>query len=133
MSNAHLELSPLGRWLVLFAAFGGWLCAGMQMATFTLVTPSPQRAPRRDVDRQSQLRAAGRAARRHAGEPSQELLWRCFPHDGIGQRIIALPIPNGDIRGLEAGKAGILFVATARPKHFGSEEDGVEGVWAEPV
>jgi MFS family permease len=33
-------LSPLGRWLVLLAAFAGWLCAGMQMATFTLVTPS---------------------------------------------------------------------------------------------
>lgn len=41
MSSAHpTTLSPTGRWLVLLAAFAGWLCAGMQMATFTLVTPS---------------------------------------------------------------------------------------------
>jgi tricorn protease len=46
--------------------------------------------------------------------------------EGIGQRIIALPIPNGDIQGLEAGKENILFVAVARPRHFGGEDPGVD-------
>ena len=31
--------------------------------------------------------------------------------DGIGQRIVALPIPAGNILGLAAGKEGVLFVA----------------------
>jgi tricorn protease len=46
--------------------------------------------------------------------------------DGIGQRIIALPIPNGDIGALDAGKPGILFVSVARPIHFGSDAEGVD-------
>lgn len=46
--------------------------------------------------------------------------------EGIGQRIIALPIPNGNIRGLDAGKDGILFVSTAPPAHFGSEENAFD-------
>jgi tricorn protease len=45
--------------------------------------------------------------------------------DGIGQRILALPIPNGNIQGLAAGKAGILFVGIAPPSFFGSDDDGV--------
>jgi len=41
MATAHAtSLPPMGRWLVLAAAFAGWLCAGIQMAMFTLVTPS---------------------------------------------------------------------------------------------
>ena len=46
--------------------------------------------------------------------------------DGIGQRIIALPIPNGNLLALAAGKTGILFVAVARPSHFGSDDDGFD-------
>jgi tricorn protease len=46
--------------------------------------------------------------------------------DGIGQRIIALPIPSGDIQGLDAGKAGILFVSQARPSFFGSDNEGFD-------
>lgn len=47
--------------------------------------------------------------------------------DGIGQRIIALPIPTGNIQGLAPGKAGVLFVALARPSFFGSENnDGID-------
>ncbi|MEO8383133.1 MAG: PDZ domain-containing protein [Acidobacteriota bacterium] len=45
--------------------------------------------------------------------------------EGIGQRIIALPIPNADVRGLDAGKEGILFVTEAQPIHFGDDEEGV--------
>ena len=45
--------------------------------------------------------------------------------DGIGQRIIALPIPNGNIQGLAAGKDGILFVSIAPPSFFGSDDEGV--------
>jgi tricorn protease len=48
--------------------------------------------------------------------------------DGIGQRIIALPIPNGNVQGLAAGKTGVLLVAIARPTHFGSPTEGEEGV-----
>lgn len=43
--------------------------------------------------------------------------------DGIGQRILALPIPNGNIQGLDAGKEGILFVTIAPPKFFGSDDE----------
>jgi len=46
--------------------------------------------------------------------------------EGIGQRIIALPIPGDDIRGLAAGKENILFVAVAPPAHFGSEDNGID-------
>jgi tricorn protease len=45
--------------------------------------------------------------------------------DGIGQRIIALPIPNGNVQGLTAGKEGILFVSIAPPSFFGSDDEGV--------
>jgi tricorn protease len=45
--------------------------------------------------------------------------------DGIGQRILALPIPNGNVQGLAAGKAGILFVGIAPPSFFGGDDDGV--------
>jgi len=44
--------------------------------------------------------------------------------DGIGQRIIALPVPNGNVQGLVSGKAGILFVEIAPPSFFGSDDDG---------
>ncbi|HXA19572.1 MAG TPA: PDZ domain-containing protein [Thermoanaerobaculia bacterium] len=45
--------------------------------------------------------------------------------DGISQRILALPIPNGNVQGLAAGKAGILFVSIAPPSFFGSDDEGV--------
>jgi len=45
---------------------------------------------------------------------------------GIEQRIVALPIPNGNVQGLAAGKDGILFVIVARPRHFAGEGDGVD-------
>ncbi len=45
--------------------------------------------------------------------------------DGINQRILALPIPNGNVQGLAAGKAGILFISIAPPSFFGSDDDGV--------
>jgi tricorn protease len=44
--------------------------------------------------------------------------------DGIGQRILALPIPNGNVQGLATGKAGILFVELAPPSFFGSDDEG---------
>jgi tricorn protease len=47
--------------------------------------------------------------------------------DGIGQRIIALPIPPANVVTLASGKPGILFIAIARPSHFGSEGDDDAG------
>lgn len=44
--------------------------------------------------------------------------------DGIGQRIIALPTPAADIVALAPGKAGVLFIAVARPAHFGGSGNG---------
>jgi tricorn protease len=44
--------------------------------------------------------------------------------EGISQRILALPIPNGNVEGLTAGKAGILFVEIAPPSFFGSDDEG---------
>ena len=44
--------------------------------------------------------------------------------DGISQRIVALPLPNGNVRALDAGKDGILFVSIVPPSHFGSEDEG---------
>jgi tricorn protease len=44
--------------------------------------------------------------------------------EGIGQRILALPIPNGNILGLQAGKEGVLFIETAPPTFFGSDDEG---------
>jgi tricorn protease len=35
--------------------------------------------------------------------------------DGLGQRILALPVPPKDYRSLQAGKAGVLFLAEAGP------------------
>ena len=46
--------------------------------------------------------------------------------DGIGQRIIALPIPNGNIQGLAPGKEGVLYVSIAPPSFFGSDSDGFD-------
>ena len=41
--------------------------------------------------------------------------------EAIGQRIVALPIPSGNVTGLAAGKDGVLFVAVAPPQHFGGD------------
>lgn len=46
--------------------------------------------------------------------------------EGIGQRIIALPVPNGNIQGLAAGKEGVLFVSIALPSFFGSDSEGYD-------
>jgi MFS family permease len=40
IAQPSIALSSTGRWVVLLAAFAGWLCAGMEMQTLTLVTPS---------------------------------------------------------------------------------------------
>lgn len=44
--------------------------------------------------------------------------------EGIGQRIVALPIPGGNVLDLAAGKEGVLFVAVAPP--HGGEDGGFQ-------
>lgn len=40
--------------------------------------------------------------------------------EGIGQRIIALPVPAANVVALATGKPGALFIAEARPSYFGA-------------
>ncbi len=43
--------------------------------------------------------------------------------EGIDQRIVSLPIPNGHVLHLDPGKEGVLFVSFAPPTFFGSNDD----------
>ncbi|HWA96118.1 MAG TPA: PDZ domain-containing protein [Terracidiphilus sp.] len=51
--------------------------------------------------------------------------------DGIGNRILALPIPAHNYIGVETGKAGVLYLLEGSPVGRPSEEDGPEinAVW----
>ncbi|MFA6956999.1 MAG: PDZ domain-containing protein [Thermoanaerobaculia bacterium] len=46
--------------------------------------------------------------------------------DGIGQRIVALPIAAANVRSIAVGKEGILFVAVTPPNHFGSDAESFD-------
>jgi len=67
-------------------------------------------APEGGQGRQSGQRADAKSADAKAADakPSSETV---IDFDGLGQRILSLPITNRNIFGLAAGKAGILFVA----------------------
>ena len=46
--------------------------------------------------------------------------------EGIGQRILALPMPGANIIRLAGGKEGVLFVAIVPPEHFGADAETFE-------
>ncbi len=50
--------------------------------------------------------------------------------DGIGNRILSLPIPARNYAGLTAGKTGVLYLAEASPFGRSSNEDGGPGIRA---
>jgi len=50
--------------------------------------------------------------------------------DGIGNRILSLPIPPRNYAGLAAGKAGVIYLAEGSPVGRSSGEDGGPGIRA---